>query len=108
MSERTIWERELPWPKSGPVHWITVYFFLVVAVGFALWWLLGFVSPTTPDFASGKVYQVPGARRSPDFYVDRADAYMLRFALAHFAVVGVVGGAVGIWNAGARVPPKAD
>lgn len=103
MAGGTIWERELKWPKSGPLSWLRAYFFVVVAAGFALWLTLGFISPTTPDPASGKIYEVPGGRRSPPFYVNRFDAYALRFAIAHLAVLVVVGGAVGVWNAGARV-----
>jgi hypothetical protein len=106
MSGRTIWERELKRPKSGPVHWLTMYVFFVVAVGFALWLVLGVTSPTVPDLASGKVYEVPGGRGSPPFYVDRIDAYALRLAAAHLGVGLLVAGAVGIWNAGARIPAK--
>lgn len=106
MSGGTIWERELRWPRTGLVHWVTVYFLFVVFAGFVLWLALGFVSPTAPDVASGKVYEVPGGRRAPDFYVDRFDAYALRFAAAHLRVALLVGGAVGVWNAGARVPKK--
>lgn len=106
MSGRTIWEREFKWPRSGPLHWLAMYAGFMAAVGFALWLVLGFISPTSPDPASGKVYEVPGGRRSPPFYVDRIDAYALRFAGAHLGVLLVVGGAVGLWNAGARVPTK--
>jgi len=106
MASGTIWERELKWPKSGLFRWLRAYFLVVVAAGFTLWLALGFTSPTTPDPASGKVYEVPGGRRSPPFYVNRLDAYALRFATAHLAVLIAVGGAVSVWNAGARVATK--
>lgn len=83
-----------------------MYFLLVVFAGFALWLVLGFTSPTVPDPPSGKIYEVPGGRRAPPFYVDRIDAYALRFATAHLGVVLLVAGAVGLWNAGARIPKK--
>ena len=108
MRDRTIWEREIKWPRSGPIHWLTMYVLVVICAGFALWLGLSFSAPTTPDSASGETYEVPGGRRAPPFYVDRIDAYALRFATAHLGVLIVVGAAVKIWNAGARTPKKPD
>jgi hypothetical protein len=108
MTGRTIWERELAWPKSGPLHWLTMYFVGMTFAGFGIWLVLSFISPTAPDPASGKVYEVPAGRRSPPFYVDRFDAYALRIGMGHLVVLATVAGAVGVWNAGARVSKAPD
>lgn len=102
------WEREFKWPKSGPVHWLTLYFVGVIFAGVALWQGLSFTSPRAPDPAAGRIYEVPGGRRTPTYYVDRIDAYALRFAIAHLALALFVAGAVTVWNAGAKPPQRQD
>ncbi len=48
MTGRTIWERELAWPKSGPLHWLTMYFVGMTFAGFGIWLVLSFISLILP------------------------------------------------------------
>lgn len=108
MDDGTIWTKELKWPKSGPLHWLAYYLLAVTCAGLIGWIGLGFVRPTVPDFAAGLVYQVPGGRKAPDFFVTREEAYGLRIAAAHLGLLCVIGCGVALWNMGARTPPEPD
>jgi hypothetical protein len=104
----TVWERGFNWPKSGPLTWLSIYLVVISVAGVLFWMGLGFFSPTTPDEASGHIYQVPGGRHSPDFYVERGNAFVLRFAAGHAALLITVGGLIGLSRAGAKKPQGSD
>jgi hypothetical protein len=102
MRQETIWERGVRLPQRGPIPWFFLYCSAISAAGYLIWMALGATSPTKPDFASGRVYEVPGGRHAPDFYVAKADAYALRFCAAHFGLVVLVGAVVAVINMGAK------
>ena len=106
----SIWARvDSSWPKSGPLRWAALYFSFVSVAGGLLWGALSFISPTEPDFAStAHIPRLHFGRGTPDFYVQAFDAYALRIVAAHFGVLALVGGAIGLLNVGARNLPGAE